>query len=468
MKKLLSAILAATMLLSLAGCSGSENAPTDSSTTTSATESAPTTDIGSDAGEVSPDEPALPILSNPVKMTEEGDIDMAVALQYETDFDALIESFNAKEIDPSKPVSENSNEATLSVFNYLRSIYGKKILSAQQMMGNQSYEDIVYYNATGDLPAMKGFDFIFCVGSSINDSMIDEAIEWYKESGGLACFTWHWNVPRDIDNPDGGTAFYQEDITNWSALNAVTPGTKEYEQVIHDIDVVASHIQRMESEGMTIIFRPLHEASGKWFWWGVMDKDYVSNEIFQKLWYMIYDRMENYHKLTNIIWAWNGQSTFCAVHPNSYDIAGIDYYANAADHSAYESQYKSTISYNEACYQKYLGDDYVLDEEPYTGKMLALTECGYIPDPADCVEKDCMWLYYMIWNGDFVYEASGGSPITSIDGTPRPNTERMTNEMLVEYFGNDAMITYRDLPTEYLEGKDIPQGIKSWEYFKMD
>ncbi len=473
MKKLLSAILAATMLLSLAGCSGSENtsATSGGETSTSATDNISAADSSSsaDAGSTAPTDTELPILSNPVKMTEEGDIDMTVALQYETDFDALIESFNAKEIDPSKPVSENSNEATLGVFNYLRSIYGKQMISAQQMMGNQCYEDIVYYNATGDLPAMKGYDFIFCVGSAIDDSMVDEAIEWYKESGGLACFTWHWNVPRDIDKPDNGTAFYQEDITNFSALNAVTPGTKEYEQVIHDIDVVASKIQRMESEGMTIIFRPLHEASGKWFWWGMMDKDYVNNEIFQKLWYMIYDRMENYHKLTNIIWAWNGQSTFCAIHPNSYDIVGIDYYANSEDHTACVAQYENTQSFNEACYTKYLGDDYVLDEEPYEGKMLALTECGYIPDPQQCADTGCMWLYYMIWNGDFVYESSGGgAPITSIDGTPKPNTERMTNEMLVEYFGNDVMITYRDLPAEYLEGKDIPQGIKTWEYFKMD
>lgn len=465
MKKLLSAILSAAMLLSLAGCSGSENT-SESSAATSASVSDTTS--ADDSGITTPNEPSLPILSNPVKMTEDGDIDMTVALQYQTDFDALIESFNAKKIDPSKPVSENSNEATVGVFNYLRGIYGKQILSAQQMMGNKCYEDIVYYNATGDLPAMKGFDFIFSVGAYIDDGMIDEAIKWHKESGGLACFTWHWNVPRDIDDPNSGTAFYQEDIINWSALNAVTPGTKEYEQVIHDIDVVASQIQRMESEGMTIIFRPLHEASGRWFWWGVMDKEYVKNEIFQKLWYMIYDRMENYHKLTNIIWAWNGQSNFCAVHPNSYDIVGIDYYAGTADHSACESQYKSTRSFNEACYKKYLGEDFVLDEEPYTGKMLALTECGYIPDPQQCGDTGCMWLYYMIWNGDFVYESSGGTPITSIDGTPRPNTERMTNEMLVEYFGNEYMITYRDLPAEYLEGKDIPERIKSWEYFKID
>lgn len=458
MKKIISAVLAAAMLLSLVGCAGSaggSSASTDNSSAADVTESDSTAQ--EDAKR-----------SNPVKMTEDGDVDMTVALQYQTDFDALIEQFNAKEVDPSKPVSENSNESTLSVFNYLRGIYGKQIMSSQEMMSTKCYEDLVYYNATNDLPAMKGFDFIFCVGSSIGDSLVDEAIEWHKESGGLVNFTWHWNVPRDIDDPDSSGAFYADEITNFSALNAVTPGTKEYEQVIHDIDLVAYHIQRMESEGMTILFRPLHEASGNWFWWGVSDKDYINNEIFQKLWYMIYDRMENYHKLTNIIWVWNGQSKFCAVHPNSFDIAGIDYYASTETHDSCKSQFASVENYIEACYTKYFGEDYKLDEDKYSGKMIALTECGYIPDPAQCAADDCMWLFYMIWYGDFVYEASGGSAITSLDGTPRPNPERMTNEMLVEYFGNDIMITYRDLPEEYIGGKDIPSAIKTWEYFKMD
>ena len=52
------------------------------------------------------------------------------------------------------------------------------------------------------LTAMKGFDFIFSTGSYTSDDMTDMAIEWSKNSGGLCAFTWHWNVPKDIDNPD--------------------------------------------------------------------------------------------------------------------------------------------------------------------------------------------------------------------------------------------------------------------------
>ena len=46
-------------------------------------------------------------------LTEDGDIDMEKALAYQTDFEALKASLDAKTVDPSKPVSENSNEDTL-------------------------------------------------------------------------------------------------------------------------------------------------------------------------------------------------------------------------------------------------------------------------------------------------------------------------------------------------------------------
>ena len=464
MKKFLSALLACSMLMAATACSGDTTSPADSAaepSDTAVTDGADLPAEGDGSGDA--------LLSNPIALDENGDIDMEVALAYQTDIDALVAALEAKEIDPSKPVSENLNEAGQGVFNYLRSIYGKNIIATQQMMNTECYEDLVYYNATGDLPAMKGFDFIFNTGAYVDDYMTEEAIEWHQETGGLVTFTWHWNVPRDIDNPDMGTAFYQEDIINWSQINAVTPGTKEYEQVIHDIDTIAIELQRLESAGVTVLFRPLHEASGAWFWWGIQDRSSAENEVFQKLWYIIYDRLENYHQLTNLIWVWNGQSKHCYIHPNSYDIAGIDYYATSENHTACRGQYEHLASLNDYNYEKAGVEGYSTLDDGYNGKMLAMSECGYIPDPADCVATDTMWLYYMIWNGDFVYKASGsGIAITDLSGTPSPNPERMTNEMLVEYFGNEAMITYRDLPSEYLEGKDIPQSIKNWEYFKIN
>lgn len=465
MKKFLSIMLAAAMALSLTACNNS-SASSESSGSSAADSGAAASTSESQATAESGDGQ---LLSNPIALNSEGDIDMDTALAYETDYEAMKAYFESREVDPTKPVSENAqtNEKTMEVWNYLRSVYGKQVITCQQMMGNECYEDLVFYNATNDLTAMKGYDFIFCTGSYHSDDMIDEAIEWSKESGGLCAFTWHWNVPKDIDNPGGGYAFYTSEITNFSQVNAVTPGTKEYETVIHDIDLIATKIQRMESEGVTILFRPLHEASGAWFWWGLQGRDSATNEVFQKLWYMIYDRLENYHKLTNIIWVWNGQNPHTAIHPNAFDIEGIDRYYDQEDISA-----EALSTYYEKCYGELAGYDKYCAElagMDSTGKMMALTECGYIPDPDGIKAANTMWLYYMVWNGDFIYETdAAGKAMVDLNGTPHPNPKKgITNEMLAEYFSNDLYITHNKLPEFSFGVREIPQQIKNWEYFRI-
>lgn len=469
MKKFLSIMLAAAMALSLTACN---NSSTSSESSGSSAAESPA-DSGAAASTAESKAPAESgdgqLLSNPIALNSEGDIDMDTALAYETDYEAMKAYFESREVDPTKPVSENAqtNEKTMEVWNYLRSVYGKQVITCQQMMGNECYEDLVFYNATNDLTAMKGYDFIFCTGSYHSDDMIDEAIEWSKESGGLCAFTWHWNVPKDIDNPEGGYAFYTSEITNFSQVNAVTPGTKEYETVIHDIDLIATKIQRMESEGVTILFRPLHEASGAWFWWGLQGRDSATNEVFQKLWYMIYDRLENYHKLTNIIWVWNGQNPHTAIHPNAFDIEGIDRYYDQEDISA-----EALSTYYEKCYGELAGYDKYCAElagMESTGKMMALTECGYIPDPEGIKAANTMWLYYMVWNGDFIYETdAAGKAMVDLNGTPHPNPKKgITNEMLAEYFSNDLYITHNKLPEFSFGVREIPQQIKNWEYFRI-
>jgi mannan endo-1,4-beta-mannosidase len=469
MKKFLSIMLVAAMALSLTACNNS-SASSESSGSSAAESPA---DSGAAASTAESQAPAESgdgqLLSNPIALNSEGDIDMDTALAYETDYEAMKAYFESREVDPTKPVSENAqtNEKTMEVWNYLRSVYGKQVITCQQMMGNECYEDLVFYNATNDLTAMKGYDFIFCTGSYHSDDMIDEAIEWSKESGGLCAFTWHWNVPKDIDNPEGGYAFYTSEITNFSQVNAVTPGTKEYETVIHDIDLIATKIQRMESEGVTILFRPLHEASGAWFWWGLQGRDSATNEVFQKLWYMIYDRLENYHKLTNIIWVWNGQNPHTAIHPNAFDIEGIDRYYDQEDISA-----EALSTYYEKCYGELAGYDKYCAElagMDSTGKMMALTECGYIPDPDGIKAANTMWLYYMVWNGDFIYETdAAGKAMVDLNGTPHPNPKKgITNEMLAEYFSNDLYITHNKLPEFSFGVREIPQQIKNWEYFRI-
>lgn len=445
MKRIIAALLSAAMLVTIAGC-GDKSTSSDGEAQSSGT-SEPTPQTGG-------------YLTNPVKKNEDGSINMEAALAYETDFEALKKELSEREVDLTLPVSLNArnNPDTMKVWEFLRSIYGKQIIAAQQQMDlNKNYEDIVYYNATEDLPAMKGFDFIFTTISDDgkNREFVDAALEWGTKSGGLVTFAWHWNVPRDVDNPSLGKAFYMDNdgvkIVNWDVMNATTPGTKEYEVVIHDIDLIASYLQELEAAGITVLWRPFHEASGAWFWWGAQTEDKknkIAAEKFQRLWYLMYDRLENYHKLSNLIWVWNGQTALLSVDPNSYDISGVDVYPSKEDHSPFASDYDKLKGYT------------------YDGKMLALTETGYIPDPDQCLAEGKMWLFYMPWNGEFVYEPvskNSSAPILDFYGTPNPNPERLSNELLQQYFNSDVLFTWNDIPDALGGEHEIPTPLKIWK-----
>ncbi len=419
-------------------------------------ESTDTTTAPSDSAETNASETPAKLLSNPIAVDENGNVDMEVALAYETDFDALMASLDAKTPDGTDTVSDNTNEKTKVVFDWLRENYGTNLISAQQMGGEKQVEDIVYYLETGDLPAMKGFDFIEVTMNEPGNrsKWTDMAIDWHNKSGGLVAFCWHWNVPTDVDkffeageDPEyvddfTAYAFYSENIANFSLKNAVTPGTREYEVVIRDIDTVAIELQKLESAGVPVLWRPLHEASGAWFWWGVADREIAEGEYYQKLWYMIYDRLENYHKLTNLIWVWNGQSKHAMVHPNTYDISGIDVYPTELDHSIQENKFIT------------------LDKITEPGKMIALTEVGYIPDPAELAASSTVdWLMYMPWNGEFVYKG------TNIYGIPKINEERITKDFLKTTFAHENVITWSELPQWEGTTHEIPDSVTSQQMY---
>lgn len=442
MKRIIAGILAISICLSLSACNN------NNASGTSATESF--SENNSNNGNSGDSKP----LSNPVAVDADGNVDMSVALAYQTDIDAFLKSMEEKTVDGTKLVSENSSEKTEKVFDWLQSVYGKQMISGQQYSNPKNYENIMYYNTTGDMPAIMGFDFIQSTQSETteaNNEQVDQAIEWHTKSNGLVSMCWHWRVPIDIDNPDKGVAFYSDEITNFNVNNAVTPGTKEYEVIIRDIDTIAIQLQRMEAAGVPVIFRPFHEGSGSWFWWGFTGKQYYLDEIYQKLWYILYDRMENYHKLTNLIWLWNGQNKYCAVNPNTYDIAGTDIYPNSEDHSAQTAKHTA------------------LGNITAEGKMLALSECGYIPDPDEVFAEDstAKWLYYCPWCTEFVCKVTeSNSIVTDLYGTPSVNTDRMSEAFLKKVFASEKVITWSELPDWGNTTRDLPEYITLWQAFK--
>ncbi len=163
-----------------------------------------------------------------------------------------------------------------------------------------------------------------------------------------------------------------------------------YKNIIKDIDVIADYFLALQTEGMACIFRPLHEASGAWFWWG---NDGAANCI--KLYQLIRNEMVNVKGVHNLIWVWNPAGVEDSDwNPGSenFDVVAIDIYNNDYDYSS-----------NYVAFEK-------LKKITEGKKLIALSENGPIPDVDKTFDEEAVWSWWMpwyhSWKGKFVDKTS--------------------------------------------------------------
>jgi len=296
-------------------------------------------------------------------------------------------------------INPNTDAETQELYKYLCSIYGKKMLSGQQLYYSDEQEIQRIEKVTGKLPAIKGYDMINQLPGGEADDQVERAIDWHVNHNGIVTMCWHWWAPA------GGRAFYTKDTT-FDISKAVIPGTDEYKLVMRDMDVIAGKLKEMQKAGVPVLWRPLHEASGGWFWWGAKGP-----EPYKKLWEMMYDRFTNYYKLDNLIWVWNGQDPNWYVGDQYCDIAGEDIYPGERVYSSHAAKFGE-------CYNTVGGK-----------KPVALTETGCLPDTDDIEVTGAHWLWFMVWWGDFM------------------TTDKYTDDQMLEKVYNDKnVITLDELP----------------------
>lgn len=284
------------------------------------------------------------------------------------------------------PVNPDADSTTQNVYSYLQSIWGEAMLSGQMDLTWQDnidqYQRVI--NDTGRAPAIMGYDFmnygLYWDGIS-GLTQTEEAIEHWNR-GGLVTFTWHW---RDPDAAEGVIGeFYTEDTAfTIPMLNGELDTTSpSFANIEADVDMIAAELLELQAAGVSVLWRPLHEASGGWFWWGRNDRtDEVPAAYAQvALWRYLYDRLTNYYGLNNLIWVWNGQSGAWYPGDNYVDIVSYDIYDGSQN---YESQIDV---YNQA------------KNYPHEVKMVALSENSNIPDPDLMAADGAWWLYFLVWN----------------------------------------------------------------------
>lgn len=285
-------------------------------------------------------------------------------------------------------INPNADDSVKRLMKYLSDIYGEYTVSGQfQDAGFSSHEIQAIRAVTGRYPALCGFDFMDYAPSRIKHgakpNVMDNAIKWWEEQGGIVTFSWHWNAPEpylpNTNDSPWWSGFYTRAADIDLAKIMDGNDAEGYELLIRDIDAIAVQFKRLQDAKVPVLWRPLHEASGGWFWWGASGP-----EAYIQLWRLLYDRLTNYHGINNLIWVMNSQADDWYPGDAYVDIIGEDIYPDKHDYSSQLARFTQASEYTAA------------------HKIITLTENGTMPDP-DLIYRDgCNWAWFCTWSGEFV------------------------------------------------------------------
>ena len=296
----------------------------------------------------------------------------------------------------SSLVNKNSTANTKKLYSFLKDSYGKYVITGQQCDGGINGNEFkAIKNLTGDYPALLGLDMMDYTPSrtafGASSSAVEKAIE-FANKGGIVTFCWHWNAPTEYLNSTANSSdgwwggFYTQSSKFDIAKVMNGQDAKGKKLLDRDIKEIAKQLKRLEKAGVPVIWRPLHEASGGWFWWGAKGSD-----AYKKLWKYLYKELTNTYGCNNLIWVYNGQSADWYPGDEYVDIVGEDIYPGNHVYDPQVSRFKQAINYGSKT------------------KITALTENGCIFDIDSAVSINALWCWFMTWGGEFTVNGSNYS-----------------------------------------------------------
>ncbi|QEY17013.1 MULTISPECIES: glycosyl hydrolase [unclassified Cellvibrio] len=310
---------------------------------------------------------------------------------------------------PTKPlavaptlVNANATAATKDVMTFLVSSYGAKTLSGQTEymdyndLGNKTgLRDFnkVTEMTGGQSPAIVAFDLMDYSSSRINCGaepgfLSEDMISEHNTKNVILSPLWHWNSPTQLKDSNcsgsGSTAWYSgfyTTATNFNLKNALADqNSADYQALISDMDDIAAELKKFADADIPLLWRPLHEAEGGWFWWGASDA-----ASLKALWQLMYQRFTEVHQLNNLIWVYTAAGSLSADwYPGDayVDIVGYDGYDGKNAGNPFKTQFTTL-------------------KDRFDGKkLIALTETGTVPDIALMQQQNAWWAYFVTWSSE--------------------------------------------------------------------
>ncbi|MGO4109734.1 glycosyl hydrolase [Paenibacillus sp. YAF4_2] len=309
---------------------------------------------------------------------------------------AVVEKLTDSQNIDTQLSSGSTNPDALWLWDILVSNYGKKVISGHDIDDNEKnyFRERAYFKDTiGTMPALLNFEMYDYDQAAVNNGVVsntvDRAIAWSKVDGGIVGFHWHWHIDPQYTqaNKQWWQTTYNSDMDQERFGQAFTDAMTNksgdlYDYIIKDIDLIAAQLQKLKDSNTPVLWRPLHEASGTWFWWGAYGAD-----NYKALWRLMYDRLTNVHHLDNLIWVWCSEGADWFPGADVVDIASTDVGADDYVHKSYVDRYN-----------RFITDDFQTLGLTKM-KMLALSETGPIPGIDEMEADGAMWSYWATWVG---------------------------------------------------------------------
>ncbi len=257
------------------------------------------------------------------------------------------------------------------VYNDSRCVlYGEQCGGGRQLPSEMLEK---YAKATGGKqPAVLGID-LACyglqlpevgVGTETWNRMIAD-LKDYASKGGIITASSHFANPTGRWTPVGKCRGPLGGEDAWEEL--LTDGTEYNKIVKEELRIDGLFLKELDSAGIPVLWRPLHECNGGWFWFcgKTPDGTYIDPSYMKHFWKMIYDMYTVEMGMKNLIWVYgpnvaNGEWIKPAMYyypgDEMCDMVGIDWYTNS----------KNEINYPDHSYDRLMA----------TGKIAAITEFG--------------------------------------------------------------------------------------------
>ena len=255
------------------------------------------------------------------------------------------------------PADPEATPEAQALFQRLKNIQKKGIMYGHQddLMcghswwnepGRSDTKDVV-----GDYPAVAGFELgeLELGNSRSLDSVafnsIRERAKWWHQQNGIITVSWHVINPVSsqwpgIKEPNGAGSAWDVSMLSANGINAVKsilPGGENHAMFNAWLERLSRFfLTWRDKDGKLIpfIFRPWHEHSGNFFWWG---RSRCYDEEYAELWRYTVNYLRD-KGLHNILYAYNTdkvytQEEYLRGYPGDeyIDILSIDWYGEGKD-----------------------------------------------------------------------------------------------------------------------------------------